>query len=763
MHPLPPTQEQPRSTLLQRALLLVLGSLLLLALLLPVCRLESLYYPNYDLNFGDAGRLENMGLIYKSDSRGTYAVIDANWRFFAGFGKQGLLTYRLLMPNGKEASRVDLTISKEAGFTPECGARQQGCPIHISGSIRVPESEVAEQYQLTTELHRENGEMAGFNQPQVVRQLPPNGFDLVRMALSLLATVLICGSLLRILAPSLRRSLWRRAASCLLLGNLAFLLLHASFSFRFSEFLVWSEYRIEQYYLSQALMVLGWTFSVLVGRHLYMGLLYTCLFAIGLLANFAKLNVYGIPLGGDDLSNLGSLLEILVEQHPLILWSVVIVMLGVIWKLKLSGWILRSVAVLIAFFGFSVFATQASLKVLGPNINYFKHEIQYHRDMVRRGPSLYLYDLINELVSKKTIFSYPIPAPSPLQNIEALPATSTSSQFDVVVVMQYEALWLGWQGGICQPAPTLTLPATVQSYHNEIHSPTTGGMTVLAEFEMNTGLPVGILKQGIVPYYYLSEKVPGLARTALESGFQTTFLHPFKQGFWGREMAIPALGYQQQRFEGHFTALQQKGLYTSDHAVVANIMAQVEKSASPQFIYAVTMQGHGPFNQQRYGSQQLKGACPDLSDSNREMLDTYYTGVVDAMASLQWLLTQLDKSGKRYLVLAFGDHQPYLMGAGELVLPPHPKTEQTFRIPFMAFTRQGSPDLASYYAPVRQLFQANQQTIALLQGSAPHQFDGLLHPVLGAEKNFDLRNYQLQIEQTFRSEVLPQHKALTHH
>ena len=88
--------------------------------------------------------------------------------------------------------------------------------------------------------------MAGFNQPQVVRQLPPNGFDLVRMALSLLATVLICGSLLRILAPSLRRSLWRRAASCLLLGNLAFLILHASFSFRFSEFLVWSEYRIEQ-------------------------------------------------------------------------------------------------------------------------------------------------------------------------------------------------------------------------------------------------------------------------------------------------------------------------------------------------------------------------------------------------------------------------------------------------------------------------------------------------------------------------------------
>ena len=57
--------------------------------------------------------------------------------------------------------------------------------------------------------------------------------------------------------------------------------------------------------------------------------------------------------------------------------------------------------------------------------------------------------------------------------------------------------------------------------------PTTGGMTVLAEFEMNTGLPVGLLKQGVVPYYYLSDKVPGLARSAAQSGYQTLFAHPY--------------------------------------------------------------------------------------------------------------------------------------------------------------------------------------------------------------------------------------------
>lgn len=746
-----------QSTPLQRLLLLVLVGVLLLSLLLPVWRFEALYYPNYQLSFGDVGKLDNLGLIYKSDSRGAYVILDANWHISPALGKQGTVTHRLLMTDGREAGRVDTLLNKESGYSLECAHQPHGCPIHISGTIRVPKDTLTDQYQLTAELHPEDGSLAGAETPRILRQLPPNGFNLLRMTLSLMATLLICGSLLHMLRPTLRQSIWHRALGCLLLGNLAFVILHASFSFRFSEFLVWSEYRIGQYYLSQALMILGWTLSVLIGRHLYMGLLYTCLFAIGLLANFAKLGIYGIPLGGDDLANLGSLLVIVVDQHPLIIWGLLLVAAALIWRLKLASWLLRSSAVLIAFFGFSVFANQASLKVLGPNINYFNNEIQYHRDMIRRGPSLYLFDLISELVSGKSIFVYPLPAP--LQSGEPLPVRQPQAQslFDVIVVMQYEALWLGWQGGICKPAPSLTLPETVQRYYNEIHSPTTGGMTVLAEFEMNTGLPVGLLKQGIVPYYYLSENTPGLARTALDLGYQTTFVHPYKRGFWGREKAIPALGYQQQLFEEHFSPLQQKGLYTSDHAVIETILEQVNKASTPQFIYAVTMQGHGPFNQQRYGSQQLSAACPEVGISDGENLDTYYTGVVDEMASLQALVHALEKSGKRYLVLAFGDHQPYLMGAGKLVLPANAKTEMTFRIPFMAFTHQGSIDLDSYYHSVQQLFQANQQTIALMQGSAPHQFEGILHPVLGMDKDFDLQNYSNQLTRSFKPEYLSSH------
>ncbi|MGL4204754.1 MAG: LTA synthase family protein [Aeromonadaceae bacterium] len=740
------------SSLWQRLLLLMLAGLVLLTLLLPILRFESLYYPHYRLKFGAVAELETLGLIYKSDQRGTYAVLDANWVFHQPLAADEKIIYRLSRTDSKEASHIEMAVGEKEGLETSC--LPQGCRVSLAGSIRVVEEELAEQYQLTAELHSpQRG--APFNQAQLVRQLPQSGFDLQRMALSLLATLLLCGGLLRIIAPTLRRSWWRRSVGCLLIGNLAFLSLHASFSFRLDEFLVWSQYRIAQYYLSWALMVLGWTFCVLVGRHLYMGLMFTCLFAIGLLANFAKISVYGIPLGGDDLQNLGSLLEILLDQHSWIIWAVLLSSLLLFWRLKLFGWLLRCSAVLIAFFGFSVFATQASIRVLGPNINYFHSEVNYHRDMVRRGPALYLFDLISGLVSGSSIFAYPV-APSLLQEEPSVaPAPIGAQPYDVVIVMQYEALWLGWQGGICKPAPTLRLPSGVEQFSKEIHSPTTGGMTVLAEFEMNTGLPIGILKQGVVPYYYLSDKVPGLARSALQQGYETHFIHPFKRNFWGRDKAIPALGYKHQAYEDQFATLQQKGLYTSDQAVVDHIVRLVNQSTQPQFIYAVTMQGHGPFNQQRYAQQELEGACPGLSDSNRQILNTYYTGVVDAMASLEQLVSTLQASGKRYLIVAFGDHQPYLMGAGGLVLPKGAHTEFTFRIPFMAFTSSGRASLAESYGDVRQLFQASQKTSALLRGVTPEHHPALLHPLLGMEKEFSLSDYQTQIHQTFRPELLP--------
>ncbi|MEV3827927.1 LTA synthase family protein, partial [Aeromonas allosaccharophila] len=293
--------------------------------------------------------------------------------------------------------------------------------------------------------------------------------------------------------------------------------------------------------------------------------------------------------------------------------------------------------------------------------------------------------------------------------------------------------------------------------HKTIHSPTTGGMTVLAEFEMNTGLPVGLLKQGVVPYYYLSEQVPGLAQSARQSGYKTLFAHPYVEKFWGRAKAIPALGYEERWFDTRFTTLEHKGLYISDDALIDHMLKRSERDSQPLFAYAVTMQGHGPFDGPRYQGQERSGACPNQSESDTQLLNTYYTGVVDAMASLERLLKTLDQSGKRYLVVAFGDHQPFLMSAGKGIHGDKPARDATYQIPMMAFARTDDPlNLATQFAPVRQLYQMGQATRQLLAGDiTPIEDKPLLHPVLGEEKGFDPSSLVPQIRASFRPDALP--------
>ena len=410
------------------------------------------------------------------------------------------MLYEVITPDQQEASHIELELKAKHGLTAECLAAPGGCALHLKSSIRVPEDALASEYRLTAELLRPNGQADGFNQPQLLRQLPESGFAIGEMALLLLLTLIITGSLLRYMAPVARGDWLSRILISLLIANLTFLLLHSALVFRFGEFLIWSEYRQQQYYASWVLMVLGSWMSMLVGRSLYMSLMFTGLFGFALLANFMKISIYGIPLGGNDLSNLGSLAQILREQYPLLPWLMLAGLFGLLWRFRLLGWLLRTSAVVIAFFGFSVMATQASNLVLGYNIKYFHNAVSYHRDIVRNGPSLYLFNLINDMVSGGTIFSYPVDKPSAVPAPIETAASNHQPDWDVVIVMQYEALWLGWKGGICQPAPGLQLPDSVQQFHKVIHSPTVGGMTVLAEFEMNTGLPVGILRKGIVPY-----------------------------------------------------------------------------------------------------------------------------------------------------------------------------------------------------------------------------------------------------------------------
>ncbi|MGN5111736.1 LTA synthase family protein [Aeromonas jandaei] len=748
-----PFSGRRRALSLSRLLLTLLGGLLIVTLLLPLINPGSWLGRAQPLVLGPADNplatLTRHALLYKSDSRGLYLVVRSQWQLRGPLQPGDKVRVELLNDKGERIDELSQPVEKRQV------CRQHRCTLDLNSTLRAPDDALASRYQLRIGLlladRPESGDFS-----QILQTLPEQGFNLTYLMVSLTLVLALSAAVLKAVLPRLRRSLRWRIIGSLLLGNLTFVLLHGFVVFKLGEFLLWSGFRPEHYYLAWGSMVLGWSLCALAGFNLYMGLVFTALSGIGLLANFMKIAIYGVPLGGDDLGNLMALLRILQDQHPVVPLLGGAIVLFLCWRFALSRWILRTAAATVAFFALCVFATQTSNKLLGANVRYVDRAVNYHRDIIRSGPGLYLFNLVDEMLEQGSVFRYPLQINEFTPQLSQ-PPEGVAPRWDLVIVLQYESLMLDWQGRLCAPVPTLNLPATIQQWHKTIHSPTTGGMTVLAEFEMNTGLPVGLLKQGVVPYYYLSDQVPGLARSANQSGYQTLFVHPYVEKFWGRAKAIPALGYQERWFDSRFSTLEHKGLYISDDALVDHLLKRSEQDDKPLFAYAVTMQGHGPFDGPRYQAQERSGACPNESESDRQLLNTYYTGVVDAMASLERLLKSLDQSGKRYLVIAFGDHQPFLMSAGKGIHGDKPARDATYQIPMMAFTRADDPlNLATQFAPVRQLYQMGQATRQLLTGNLTPISDGpLLHPVLGEEKGFDVSPLVPQIRASFRADALP--------
>ncbi|MEN9533374.1 MAG: hypothetical protein RIQ83_2598, partial [Pseudomonadota bacterium] len=386
-------------------LLGVLAALLLLTLILPLINPGSWLGRAQPLVLGPADQpiatLTRHALLYKSDSRGLYLVVRSQWQLQGPLQEGDRVRVELLNERGERIDQLNQAVYKRQV------CNETRCTLDLNSTLRAPDDALSSRYQLRIGLLlAARPESADFS--QILQTLPEQGFNLSYLFTSLVLVLALSAAVLRTVLPRLRRSLRWRIIGSLLLGNLTFVLLHGFVVFKLGEFLLWSGFRPEHYYLAWGSMVLGWSLCALAGFNLYMGLVFTALSGIGLLANFMKIAIYGVPLGGDDLGNLLALLRILLGQHPVLPVLGASLLLFLCWRFALSRWILRTAAATAAFFALCVFATQTGNKLLGANIRYVDRAVNYHRDIIRAGPGLYLFNLVDEMLQNGSVFRYPL-------------------------------------------------------------------------------------------------------------------------------------------------------------------------------------------------------------------------------------------------------------------------------------------------------------------------------------------------------------------
>lgn len=191
-------------------------------------------------------------------------------------------------------------------------------------------------------------------------------------------------------------------------------------------------------------------------------------------------------------------------------------------------------------------------------------------------------------------------------------------------------------------------------------SPVFGGSTANVEFEILTGLSTTFLPQGAIAYQlYIDRELPAVPGLFQANGYRTTAIHPYHDWFYKRDTVLPLLGFDRFYSLKDFPDAQIKGDYISDLDVSKKIISELEDSSEPAFVFAVTMQNHGPYSKDRYLDTEISVDGP-ISAQGREILETYTQGVTDGDQSLRVLLAEVSELNEPTAVVFVGDHLPYL-------------------------------------------------------------------------------------------------------
>lgn len=247
---------------------------------------------------------------------------------------------------------------------------------------------------------------------------------------------------------------------------------------------------------------------------------------------------------------------------------------------------------------------------------------------------------------------------------ERFAATGATHEPPDILIIQSESLFDPARLNHVEPGRYLTefRKLLMSSRGGELHVPTFGGGTIRTEFELLTGAPLSSLGGIQYPWLELRDaRFPSLASILARNGYTTTAIHPNGAAFWNRNRVFPELGFQTFIDVAAFRKEDIVGLFTSDAALTDRVIAELKDDGPPQFLFAITMENHGPFDwRPNLDAQRLTALPmpPELDAGGRLWFGNYLYLLDDADHELGRLAEVLKQRKRRTLLLFFGDHLP---------------------------------------------------------------------------------------------------------
>lgn len=150
-----------------------------------------------------------------------------------------------------------------------------------------------------------------------------------------------------------------------------------------------------------------------------------------------------------------------------------------------------------------------------------------------------------------------------------------------------------------------------------------------------------------------------------ENGYYAEGAHPALSWFYNRENINENLGFEQYYFVGN---RYEDITYDDDFIPDLEALYRGHCAASddPYFSYHLTYQGHGPYNtdQTWWGDDYVVGGT--YTQETRNVLNNYFGSVYNTTENLLAMLRNLQEFERPLIVVAFGDHMPWMGDANSI-------------------------------------------------------------------------------------------------
>lgn len=183
-----------------------------------------------------------------------------------------------------------------------------------------------------------------------------------------------------------------------------------------------------------------------------------------------------------------------------------------------------------------------------------------------------------------------------------------------------------------------------------------GGSTANTEYEFLTGNTTAFMPNSIIAYQnYIRSDSSSIVKKIKQDNFETIAYHPYYPENYNREVVYPYLGFSQflslEDYKGNMLR------WWPNDSDMFKELEQIHKEKEAEdnlFIFNVTMQNHGPYNDETFNSHIQLVESPNKYPQTEQYLSL--VNLTDK--AFGELITYFESVEEKTVIVMFGDHYP---------------------------------------------------------------------------------------------------------